>query len=470
MWKKPLPILTVKQGRIIVELCYINASTSLSSTMPAKLPLLSMSAPGDLIAWWRDGPIRRERFLRHVTAVAQHLPAGRFIFNLCEDRYLFLVAFAAVGANGQSNLLPSSRAELHVRRVADDYPDNGRITDSDIEAWLETATAGPDVPAVPEVSSDQVMAIAFTSGSTGLAKPNPKTWGELIGGARQARQRFGFDPTTAIVATVPPQHMYGLETSIMAPLASGARVHGGRPFFPDDIRAALAAVPAPRVLVTTPVHLQACVQAGLTWPRPAFLISATAPLSDALAARAEAAFGAPVLEIYGCTEAGSIASRRTLDGDRWRLYDGFELRDGSLSGAHLPEPVPLNDVVEPCGAAEFKLLGRREDVVNIAGKRTSLGYLNHQLNAIDGVIEGVFLTPESEEAEVVRLAALVVAPDLSKRQLLAALAQRLDPVFLPRPLVKVDALPRNETGKPTRAALLALLAGSHPAASVPHDR
>ncbi|MGB2973492.1 MAG: beta-hydroxyacyl-ACP dehydratase, partial [Candidatus Competibacter sp.] len=208
----------------------------------------------------------------------------------------------------------------------------------------------------------------------------------------------------------------------------------------------------------------------LRWPQTAFLISATAPLSPALAAQAEASFGAPVLEIYGCTEAGSIASRRTLDGDRWRLYDGFELRDGSLSGAHLPEPVPLNDVVEPCGAAEFKLLGRREDVVNIAGKRTSLGYLNHQLNAIDGVIEGVFLTPESEEAEVVRLAALVVAPDLSKRQLLAALAQRLDPVFLPRPLVKVDALPRNETGKPTRAALLALLAGSHPAASVPHDR
>lgn len=48
--------------------------------------------------------------------------------------------------------------------------------------------------------------------------------------------------------------------------------------------------------------------------------------------QAEATFNAPVLEIYGCTEAGSVASRRTLEGDRWRLYDGFELHEGRLSG------------------------------------------------------------------------------------------------------------------------------------------
>jgi len=32
-------------------------------------------------------------------------------------------------------------------------------------------------------------------------------------------------------------------------------------------------------------------------------------------------------------------------------------------------------------------------------------------------------------------------------------------VFLPRPLLRVDALPRNETGKLPRDALLALLRG-----------
>ena len=131
--------------------------------------------------------------------------------------------------------------------------------------------------------------------------------------------------------------------------------------------------------------------------------------------------------------------------------------------------MPLNDIVEACGEVEFKLLGRREDLINIAGKRTSLGYLNHRLNEIDGVEEGAFLPPYETGAEVQRLMAVVVAPGLSERQLLAALAERLDPVFLPRPLIKVAALPRNETGKLTREALLALAARVHPAAKAAHE-
>lgn len=437
--------------------------------IPASIPLLAPVAPDTPIAWRQGQSVSRVAFLRDVASVARRLPPARFILNLCEDRYQFLVAFAAVGANDQTSLLPSSRASLHLRQLAEDYPDSAQITDADLESWLASDTIAQLVSAAPELPAAHVMAIAFTSGSTGRSKPNPKTWGELASGAAQARQRFGFAPGMTIVATVPPQHMYGLETSIMAPLASGASIYCGRPFFPDDVRAALEATPPPRVLVTTPVHLQVCVQSGLPWPKTHFLISATAPLSAALAAQAEAAFAAPVLEIYGCTEAGSIASRRTLDGDRWRLYDGFQLRDGCLSGAHLPQPVALNDVIEECSEIEFRLLGRQEDLVNIAGKRTSLGYLSHQLNEIEGVTEGVFMMPDEAGTEVRRLLAVVVAPDLSEARILAALAERLDPAFLPRPLVKVAALPRNDTGKVTRAALLALIATVRPSALSAHE-
>lgn len=421
------------------------------------LPLLDRAPLHTPIAW-RDGQgVSRALFMQHVACIARALPAARFLLNLCEDRYLFLAAFAAVGANGQTNLLPSSRAELHVRRLADLYPDSASIGDGDIKRWLQAGDAGPLVPAIPQIASDHLMALAFTSGSTGQATSHPKTWGELVSGAGQAQQRFGFDQGMTLVATVPPQHMYGLETSVMTALASGACVHSGRPFFPEDIRAALAAATAPRVLVTTPIHLQACMQAELSWPQPAFVLSATAPLAAPLAAQAEAAFHAPVLEIYGCTEAGSIASRRTLDGDHWRLYDGFQLRGPVLSGAHLPEPVPLNDLIEPGRDGQFRLLGRQKDLINIAGKRASLAALNQQLAEIEGVVEGLFLPPDEADPESQRLWAVVVAPDLSERQLIAALALRLDPVFLPRPLLKVTALPRNETGKVTREALRTLL-------------
>ncbi|MEJ2060388.1 MAG: hypothetical protein P8Y64_07870, partial [Gammaproteobacteria bacterium] len=104
----------------------------------------------------------------------------------------------------------------------------------------------------------------------------------------------------------------------------------------------------------------------------------------------------------------------------------------------------------------FEWLGRKADLVNIAGKRAALGDLNHRLLAIDGVEDGVFLVPDEGVRE--RLAALVVAPGLSEADILKALGRSLDPVFLPRPLVKVDSLPRNATGKLPRQAILDLLA------------
>ncbi|MFZ1827194.1 MAG: AMP-binding protein [Candidatus Competibacteraceae bacterium] len=427
-----------------------------------KLPLLSAAAPDAPIACWPDRIVSRAAFLRQVAGVARALPSARFILNLCEDRYRFMVAFAAVGINGQTSLLPSSRAALQVDQLTEDYPDSARINDKDLERWLAQHAPDDTLLPTPELPGDHVMAIAFTSGSTGRAKPNPKRWSELINGARQARQRFGFNDGLTLVATVPPQHMYGLETSIMAPLASGVCVYAGRPFFPADVRAALNDAPPRRVLVTTPIHLQACVRAELHWPKIAWVISATAPLSLELAIQAEQTFNAPVLEIYGCTEAGSIASRHPLDSDRWRLYDGFRLEGhGVLTGAHLPEPTPLSDVIEACGGDEFRLLGRCEDLVNIAGKRNSLAYLNHQLNQITGVVEGVFMLPDGMDDGAGRLAVVVVAPGLSERQLLAALAERVDPVFLPRPLLKVQTLPRNEIGKLTRESLLALIKPGH---------
>jgi len=59
---------------------------------------------------------------------------------------------------------------------------------------------------------------------------------------------------------------------------------------------------------------------------------------------------------------------------------------------------------------------------------------------------------------VSRVAACVVAPRLAAGQVLAALRERVDPVFLPRPLLLVARLPRNETGKLPQEALLALAA------------
>ena len=188
-----------------------------------------------------------------------------------------------------------------------------------------------------------------------------------------------------------------------------------------------------------------------------------APLSTRLAAEAERRFAAPLREIYGCTEAGQIASRRTTADRSWRLLPDVHLeQDGdqaTVFGGHVEGRVVLSDYIEILGDGHFLLHGRHADLVNIAGKRSSLAYLNHQITALPGVADGVFFMPGDETAEDIgRLCALVVAPGIERRQLLAALRERIDPVFLPRPLILVNALPRNATGKLTRDSLQAFYA------------
>jgi len=423
----------------------------------AVLPLLT-HAVGEPVAWWQDQRITREAFLGHVHQVAMQLPARRFAINYCDNRYLFMVAFAAVLVRGQTNLLPPSRANGDMQIVGEHYPDHYPLNDQTVKTGLASAQA-VSIDS-PPIAADQVAAIVFTSGSTSRSQPHLKTWAQLVEGAKLAERRFRFPQQSTVVATVPAQHMYGLETSILAPFVTGISGYGSRPFFPADVHAALAAVPEPRILITTPAHLRVCVAgAGYIWPKTEFIVSATAPLSQELAAHAERLFGAPVFEIYGCSEIGSLASRRTINDDLWQLYEGFRIDPVTMciSGPQLPVPVVLNDVIEWHSDTRFKLLGRREDMINVAGKRASLAELNHYLLNVTGIEDGVFIMPDETPDRLTRLAALVVAPELSERQILSTLAERIDPVFLPRPLRKVARLPRNETGKLPRQTLLDLL-------------
>jgi acyl-coenzyme A synthetase/AMP-(fatty) acid ligase len=268
-------------------------------------------------------------------------------------------------------------------------------------------------------------------------------------------------PGMAVLGTVPPQHMYGLESTVFMTVQHGLALHAGRPFYPADIRAELAALPRPRALITTPVHLRALLAEPAGLPPADFLLSATAPLAPQLAAKAEAQFAAPLYEIYGCTEAGQVATRRTVETADWRAFPGISLRQDEqgtwVSGGHVESEVLLADVIELRDATRFLLHGRTADLVNVAGKRTSLAHLNFHLNSIDGVVDGAFVMPEGEDGSITRPMAFVVAPGLSSDAILAALRLRIDSVFLPRPLYMVDVLPRNATGKLPRQDLSRLV-------------
>jgi acyl-coenzyme A synthetase/AMP-(fatty) acid ligase len=434
------------------------------------LPLITGHGLDGIFAWLPAGPRRVRDFLADAEALAARLPSGTTLLNVCHDRYRFAVGFAAGLIAGKVSLQPASQSAETLVRIRAGFPDVVCLCDDGFDTldlprceFPDLSCANPQqVTAIPQISEDRLAAILFTSGSTGLPQPQRKTWGRLVANGRAEAAALGLDRTPhSLVGTVPVQHSYGFESTFLLALHGGCAFWSGKPFYPQDIAAALAAVPRPRLLVTTPFHLSTLLASGIELPAIDQLLSATAPLPAALAAEAEARTGAPLKEIYGSTESGQLASRRTTDGPAWTLLPGVRLQqDADTTTAcdgHVEGRVALSDVIELLPDRRFLLHGRHADLINIAGKRTSLAYLNHQIAAVPGVVDAAFFLPDNEDSgTITRLTAFVVAPTLDSRQLLAELRPRIDAIFLPRPAIFVDALPRNSTGKLPRSALQAL--------------
>ncbi|HXH00807.1 MAG TPA: AMP-binding protein [Xanthomonadaceae bacterium] len=419
---------------------------------------LAAGDPAGAIAFRAGQAITRAQFRADVHATAAALPDVSHAIGLC-----------AAALRGQVTLLPASRVEAVVAEVQTRYAPAYRLGDADIRL-SEADPAGQPAPPV-RVDAEALAVIGFTSGSTGTPQPQAKTWAAFAWSSVSNHAALSDLWSSAvasvrpqIVATVPAQHMYGMELSVLLPLLAGAAVYAGRPLFPEDVAHALEAVGSPRLLVITPVHLRALLESGIALPALAGIVSATAPLSRELARDAELRFGCELRELFGSTETCVIAQRRTATDARWTPYPGVHLQPGAegalVSGPHLPAPVSLADRIEVDCDGRFRLLGRQADLLEIAGKRASLGDLNRRLLSIPGVLDGAMLQLDpAGPAGIRRIAAVVVAPQLDDQALLAALRALVDPVFLPRPLLRVAALPRNETGKLTRTALLDVLRG-----------
>jgi acyl-CoA synthetase (AMP-forming)/AMP-acid ligase II len=455
-------------------------------------PLLRVHRPDSIFAWRSGQPIRVETFLRDVATLAALLPSRGHVVNLCPDRYRFAVGFAAALCRGQVNLLPPHDAPDLLAQLRTDYPDLYCLTDAasapaGIDVFRYPAKPARDLippayvhldlpPEVPVIAAEQPAAVLFTSGSTGRPRPHARTWGELVNSALAEGSRLGIERLgqAVLLGTVPHQHSYGLESLLMLALQHGLALHAERLFYPADIRAHLAAAPRPRMLVTTPVHLRVLLAETEPPPPVDLVLCATAPLATQLAREAEARFAVSLYEIYGCSEAGQIAARRTARTEEWRCLDGIALRQDATgtwaSGVPIAVETLLPDMIELRDPTRFLLHGRIADMVNVAGKRTSLVHLNYHLNAIDGVVDGAFaLCDEAETEAVSRLAAFVVAPGRNAEFILAELRRRIDSAFLPRPVCLVPALPRNALGKLPREEVLRLIADARTASSQRHD-
>ncbi|HET6599502.1 MAG TPA: AMP-binding protein [Burkholderiaceae bacterium] len=398
------------------------------------------------------------------------------VCNLCNSRVSFLVTWLAGLRNRCLLILPPSSGDADLAAVLAASSRPVAVTDSSQAgqaAWRDSARGiscqpewRPSHATARELAWqpawDDTAVLLHTSGSTGVPVAQPRTLRHLATGALVLGARLehdidgGLQSIRRIVCSVPPQHMFGLECSVMLPLVHAIPVLDGRPLLPADVRDAFAASP-PAAWVATPLHLRSLVRAGDGVPNCSVVIASTMPLPEALARQTEDLVGAPVLEIYGSTETGAMAMRRSACETQWSPLPDVTLASTAAAGtqvrgSHFASPVTLLDRIDIDPSGRFTLLGRQADLIKIAGRRASIAGLNALLQELPGLEEGVFYLPASDEPTA-RLCLIHSGPALDRAAMDQWLRARIDPVFLPRTLIRVDRLPRDDNGKLPRHAL-----------------
>jgi acyl-coenzyme A synthetase/AMP-(fatty) acid ligase len=437
--------------------------------------LLSRHSADALVA---TGAVSRTaaQLLRDVEAIARALPAdvtGREVVLVADDRYVFAAALIACTLRGAiAALPPSAQPEMvkeirHRENVVTVLHDRSGMLGIDVGA-ITLRTGQDPLPAfVPlrPLDPGQPIVDVYTSGTTGTPMRCPKTAGQLIGEADTLRAMFDISASTPILATVPAHHVYGLLFGVLLPLVSGAPFARETALHGEPL-SALARRDGARVLVSVPAHLRALRSLDPSaMPPLTRVFSSGAPLPrdtyDDLAAR----FGWRVTSAYGSSETGGIGYRDHPD-DPWTPFTGVRIDigdderlwvDSPFLGPSTPRPFATGDRVERVGEDGFRLLGRVDGVLKVAGTRVSIAELEHRLLAVPGIDDAAVIAVDVGGARGTEVWAVVVSKEhRDARSVRHALVPFLEPVVLPRRVRVVDALPRDGAGKVRRADLRAL--------------
>ena len=399
-----------------------------------------------------------------------------------EDEFRFYLE----DTNARVLLLPPDGAEDARRAAGDRVPVMTIAMDADGVVSLAGAPRGA---AVKPPAVDDVALILHTSGSTGRPKRVPLSHANLSISARNVARSYGLGSSDVSLCVMPLFHVHGLVASTLATLATGGTVVVPGKFSPlsfwrvarDHGVTWYSAVPTLHQLLLARAEPGAARPAGAEKLR--FIRSCSASLPPQVMHDLEAAFGAPVLEAYGMTEAAhQMASNPLPPAERkpGSVGPGTDVRVSIMdaSGQHL-KPGERGEVVikgpnvitgyesnPEANATSFVdgwfrtgdqgfldadgyliLVGRLKELINRGGEKISPREIDEVLLAHPAVAEAVcFGVPHPTWGEEVA-AAVVLREAATEADLLAHCRERLSDYKRPKQIHITDAIPRTATGK-----------------------
>jgi acyl-CoA synthetase (AMP-forming)/AMP-acid ligase II len=439
---------------------------------------------------------------------------------------LAVAALATASVATCAPLSPGLRAEDSLRRLSDlrprflitnagtncaarDAAEALRIRCLDI-AWEDAAPAGmfefgpiaTPVPAsdTPPADADVVL-VLYTTGSTARPKLVSLTQGSLCRSAANVASALRLGPDDRCLNVMPLFHIHGFVAALLASLCAGASVACAPGYVDGQFLAWIGAL-QPTWYTAVPTVHEAILAEVARDPvrrdagRLRFVRSASAPLPMRVARELEAAFGVPVIEAYGMTEAAhQITSNPLPPGVRKPgsvglpagpevaiLSDGGRIVDRDASGeivvrgANVTHGYVADDAANAAAFVDgwFRtgdlgridadgyvwLTGRLKELINRGGTKVSPREIDDALCGHPAVLRGVAFGVAHPTLGEDIAAAAILKPGAraTEEEIRGYLIDRLAWVHVPSRVLIVDAIPSGETGKLRRADLPAIFA------------
>jgi long-chain acyl-CoA synthetase len=363
-------------------------------------------------------------------------------------------------------------------------------------SWSELVGHGPLDRGVPGPSVDDLAAIQYTSGTTGVPKGAMLTHGNLMANAAQGRAWVpGLRPGQEVVyAVLPMFHAYGLTLCLTFAMSMGARLVLFPRFDVDLVLTAAAKHPPTFLPAVPPIYERLATAArerGVDLTATRFAISGAMALPPETLELWEEVTGGLLVEGYGLTETSPVALGNPLGSDRRpgavgvpfpstdiRVVDPEDptrdrdpgergellIRGPQVFGGYWGRPeetaAALLDggwfrtgdivVVDPDGFVS--VVDRIKEVIITGGFNVMPSEVEAVLRAIPGITDAAVVgLPKHDGSEDV-VAAVTTEPglDLAVEDVRARCRQDLAAYKVPRRIVVVDELPRSQIGKVLR--------------------
>ena len=356
--------------------------------------------------------------------------------------------------------------------------------DADGAGSLAKAATKADPAPIETRREDDLAAILYTSGTTGRSKGAMLTHGNLASNARALKELWAFSSGDVLLHALPIFHIHGLFVALHVAMLSGCAMLFHRAF---DADAVLRAFPKASVMMGVPTFYTRLLAHDRFRKEEAahmrLFISGSAPLTTEIFNAFEARTGHRILERYGMSEAGMIASN-PLDGARIAGTVGFALPGVSVRTADADNPDAPAEV-EVKGPNVFKgywrnpektaeaftqdgyfktgdigaldaegrlsLVGRAKDLIIAGGYNIYPKEIEQVLDALPGVAESAVIGvphPDMGEGVVAVIVAEKDPPEEDQfNEAINEAIQALARFKRPRKFFHIDALPRNAMGK-----------------------